>query len=155
VYAGAQIQVDLKAYPALVTKDDNMRSIVISIFLLFGVCGHWGRDWQRRHSGWDRWDRASAPAPAPLPSYQKSYTHERYPRIDQQRNLQNQNYGYKPHDPVIRAPARPSPRQGREQGSKNPPHQQQNSQRPADTSPKGNRGKKEIRDSGQREHNKN
>ena len=28
---------------------------------------HWGRDWEHRRSGWDRWDRHSAPQPAPLP----------------------------------------------------------------------------------------
>ena len=29
---------------------------------------HWGNDWQRERSGWDRWNRDSAPARAPLPS---------------------------------------------------------------------------------------
>ena len=28
---------------------------------------HWGRSWEQRRSGWDRWDRRSAPAAAPLP----------------------------------------------------------------------------------------
>lgn len=28
----------------------------------------WGRDWERRHDGWDRWDRNAVPPPAPLPS---------------------------------------------------------------------------------------
>jgi len=32
---------------------------------------HWGGNWSQRHSGWDRWDRRSAPAPAPLPVYQR------------------------------------------------------------------------------------
>ena len=34
---------------------------------------HWGRDWERRRPGWDRWDRDAAPAPAPLPTYQRRY----------------------------------------------------------------------------------
>src|SRR5258707_7561628 len=25
---------------------------------------HWGRDWERRREGWDRWNRSAAPAPA-------------------------------------------------------------------------------------------
>ena len=28
---------------------------------------HWGHDWERRRSGWDRWKRGSAPAPARVP----------------------------------------------------------------------------------------
>src|SRR4029077_4348197 len=43
---------------------------------------HWGRNWEQRRSGWDRWDHASAPAPAPLPTYQREYSGERYPRAD-------------------------------------------------------------------------
>ena len=37
---------------------------------------HWGRDWGQRRSGWDRWDRAATPAPAPLPTYQREYSGE-------------------------------------------------------------------------------
>ena len=33
----------------------------------------WGRDWEQRRPGWDRWDRSAAPAPAPLPTYQRKY----------------------------------------------------------------------------------
>src|SRR3954470_23195910 len=35
---------------------------------------HWGSSWSSRRGGWDRWNRASAPAPAPLPSYQRQYS---------------------------------------------------------------------------------
>jgi len=63
---------------------------------------HWGNDWQRQHGDWDRWDRASAPAPAPLPTYQRSYPQDRYPRVEQQAQLHNQNYRYQPRDPVVR-----------------------------------------------------
>ena len=35
---------------------------------------HWGNDWQQRRSGWDRWDHRIAPAPAPLPVYQRRYS---------------------------------------------------------------------------------
>ncbi|WP_265943912.1 hypothetical protein [Dechloromonas sp. A34] len=46
---------------------------------------HWGRDWERQRSGWDRWDRKAAPAPAPLPTYQRKYSGDRYPRSSNRR----------------------------------------------------------------------
>jgi hypothetical protein len=64
---------------------------------------HWGRDWEQRRSGWDRWQRGAAPAPAPLPVYQRQYSGDRYPRqVEQQRELNRQNYRYQPNDPVVR-----------------------------------------------------
>lgn len=63
---------------------------------------HWGNEWAQRRSGWDRWDRSAAPPPAPLPFYQRQYSGERYPRVEQQHELQNQNYRYQPRDPVVR-----------------------------------------------------
>jgi hypothetical protein len=63
---------------------------------------HWGHDWAQRRSGWDRWDHRSAPAPAPLPRYQKRYSGTHYPRVDQQQTLQRQNYRYQPRDPLVR-----------------------------------------------------
>src|SRR5882672_10421086 len=45
---------------------------------------HWGHDWERRRSGWDRWDHHSAPRSAPLPTYQRQYSGDRYPRVEQQ-----------------------------------------------------------------------
>jgi hypothetical protein len=45
---------------------------------------HWGNDWTRRRGGWDRWDRNAVPAAAPLPTYQRQYSGDRYPRADQQ-----------------------------------------------------------------------
>lgn len=64
---------------------------------------HWGHDWEQRRSGWDRWNRNAVPAPAPLPAYQRQYSGERYPRqVEQQQSLQQRNYRYQPHDPVVR-----------------------------------------------------
>ncbi len=63
---------------------------------------HWGRDWQRSRSGWDRWDRASAPPAAPLPRYQREYSGSRYPNIEQQHALNQQNYRYQPREPQAR-----------------------------------------------------
>lgn len=61
---------------------------------------HWGPDWERRHEGWQHWDRHAAPRPAPLPTYQRQYTGNRYPQPAQQQALQGQHYRYRPHDVV-------------------------------------------------------
>ena len=63
---------------------------------------HWGRGWEQQRSGWDKWDRKSAPAPAPLPVYQRQYSGDRYPRVEQQPALHSQNYRYQPRDAVVR-----------------------------------------------------
>lgn len=62
---------------------------------------HWGRDWEQHRSGWNQWNRRSVPAPAPLPSYQRRYSGERYPRaVEQQHTIRSQNYRYQPREPV-------------------------------------------------------
>lgn len=64
---------------------------------------HWGREWEQRRRGWDRWKRGSAPAPAPLPVYQRQYTGDRYPRaVEQQQSLRREHYRYQPRNPVVR-----------------------------------------------------
>lgn len=63
---------------------------------------HWGREWERDRSGWNRWDHKSSPRPAPLPTYQRQYSGERYPDADQQRTLRNQRYQYQPREAVAR-----------------------------------------------------
>ncbi len=63
----------------------------------------WGHEWEQRHNGWDRWNHKAVPAAAPLPRYQQHYSGDNYPRqVEQQRNLQQQNYRYKPRDPEVR-----------------------------------------------------
>ena len=62
----------------------------------------WGNEWEQRRSGWDRWERSAAPKPAPLPVYQRKYSGDRYPRVEQQQELQGRNYRYQPQDPVVR-----------------------------------------------------
>jgi hypothetical protein len=52
---------------------------------------HWGPAWQQQHGGWDRWDRRNAPAPAPLPSYQRPYAGTRYPGPQQQQEMQRRD----------------------------------------------------------------
>ena len=63
---------------------------------------HWGRGWEQRHSGWDRWQRGSVPAPAPLPVYQRQYSGDRYPRVEQQQTLRSKHYRYQPRDKIVR-----------------------------------------------------
>jgi len=71
---------------------------------------HWGRDWERRRAGWDRWNRSAPPRPAPLPVYQGRYAGEHYPRApEQQRALHSENYRHAPREPVTRQHLRPAP----------------------------------------------
>jgi hypothetical protein len=62
---------------------------------------HWGNAWEQRRRGWDNWNRSSVPPPAPLPVYQRQYSGNRYPRVEQQQVLQSQNYRYQPRDTVV------------------------------------------------------
>ena len=62
----------------------------------------WGREWEQNRRGWDRWERGSAPGRAPLPSYQRQYTEDRYPREEQQHELRNEQYRYQPRDKAVR-----------------------------------------------------
>ncbi len=62
----------------------------------------WGRDWDQRRGGWDRWDRRAEPARAPLPLYQRGYSGQRYPQADQQRQLNRDNYRYQANDRLVR-----------------------------------------------------
>jgi len=66
---------------------------------------HWGRSWAERRSDWNRPQRAAAVAPAPLPDYQRQYSGKDYPRGDQQKTLQQQNYHFQSQS----AAGRPSP----------------------------------------------
>ena len=99
----------------------------------------WGHEWERHRSGWDRWDRGAAPAPAPLPAYQRDYPHYRYPRqVEQQHELHQQKYHHQPRDPVVRqhAQKRAKLRAPEESQLSIPPQQkrlegQQRSQHPA------------------------
>ena len=102
---------------------------------------HWGSGWERSHGGWDNWNRNAVPMPAPLPVYQRQYSGNRYPRVEQQQVLQTQNYRYQPHDAVVQqhyqaqrvetAPASaPQGRQAVPQQRSSPPQYQQGVSRP-------------------------
>jgi len=75
---------------------------------------HWGNEWSQRRRGWDHWNRQSMPAPAPLPTYQRKYSGERYPSPDRQPALQNQNYRHEARDPLVRQQYQTSPQQRRQ-----------------------------------------
>jgi hypothetical protein len=62
---------------------------------------HWGPQWQNEHKGWDERGRHAAPA-APLPTYQRRYSGDRYPPPPQQGELQGRNYRYQPRTEAAR-----------------------------------------------------
>ena len=118
---------------------------------------HWGPQWEQRRSGWDRWNRGSAPTAAPLPVYQRQYSGDRYPRaVEQQQSLQGQRYRYQPRDTVVRqyyqehvqrapaptvqqqrAPQETSRRQQQETQRSSPPAPQQQAPAQAPTQQRG------------------
>jgi hypothetical protein len=63
---------------------------------------YYGAQWEQERSGWNTWNRYSAPPPAPLPVYQRQYSGDRYPRYEQQPVIRTQYYQYKPSEPVVR-----------------------------------------------------
>jgi hypothetical protein len=63
---------------------------------------HWGNDWNQQRNGWDQWNRNAVPARPPLPTYQRNYSGDRYPRVEQQQSLQSRNYRYQPKEQVVR-----------------------------------------------------
>lgn len=78
---------------------------------------HWGREWQESRRGWDHWDRRAAPAPAPLPTYQRRYPQSRYPQESaRQQAIRAENFKYQPREPVSR--------QAYQMPDRSPPHQQ-------------------------------
>jgi hypothetical protein len=75
----------------------------------------WGHEWEQRRDGWDRWDRKSAPTRAPRPDYQRHYSGDRYPRMEQQHQLHNKQYRYQPRETVVREHYKQKGNQGRHQ----------------------------------------
>jgi hypothetical protein len=64
---------------------------------------HWGRDWERRRAGWNRWNRSAVPPAAPLPAYQGQYSRDRYPGApEQQHVIRSENYRHEPRESVTR-----------------------------------------------------
>lgn len=63
---------------------------------------YYGPQWEQQRRGWDTWDRNAVPAPAPLPVYQRQYSGDRYPSVQQQPEIHTKYYQYRPSDPVVR-----------------------------------------------------
>jgi len=83
---------------------------------------HWGRDWERRRFGWNRWDRASVPPAAPLPVYQRQYSGNRYPHTAaEQQSIRLEKYRYQPRESITRQHLQRLPQQSTQQ-----PQQQSN-----------------------------
>lgn len=103
----------------------------------------WGPRWEEHHRDWDRWDRRAAPPPAPLPTYQRRYSGENYPRQwERQRELRQRDYRYSPRDPVAREMFReqqPRPAPGEQR------FQQQERRRPAPPAAVPQRQREEFR----------
>lgn len=68
---------------------------------------HWGPGWSQQRKGWDHWDRRAVPRAAPLPTYQRQYAGDRYPQVEQQRELRSRNYRYQPREAVVRQHVQP------------------------------------------------
>ena len=62
---------------------------------------HWGRSWSDRRAGWDQRTNRSFAA-APLPSYQRQYSGNRYPARQQQAAIVDHHYNYQPRDEMTR-----------------------------------------------------
>jgi len=102
---------------------------------------HFGNDWERQHSGWDRWNRRAAPRPSPLPVYQRRYSGNRYPQPERQPTLHNQNYRYQPREATVQQAYRAQGLHG------TPPA----FQRAPPPSPRGSMGEQPARGAQQRE----
>lgn len=85
---------------------------------------HWGRDWEQRRTGWDRWNRSSVPRPAPLPVYQRQYSGERYPHVERQHALRSEHYRYQPRNTVARQHYREQAAQSTRPPARAAPHEQ-------------------------------
>jgi hypothetical protein len=121
---------------------------------------HWGRGWAEHHRDWNRWDRAHVPRAAPLPTYQRRYSGERYPRDADQAREHQREYRYQPRDQVVqqhyerhfdasRAPQAREQRapQAREQREARPPQaREQHEQRaPQAREQRGHEGRGDFR----------
>ena len=64
---------------------------------------HWGHAWAEQHRDWNHWDRAHAPRPAPLPSYQRRYAGNNYPHdAAAQAREHAREYHYQPREQASR-----------------------------------------------------
>lgn len=63
---------------------------------------YWGPGWEHERHGWTTWRPTTVVVPAPLPVYQREYPYAHYPRLDEQGEIRERHYDYRPSDPVAR-----------------------------------------------------
>ena len=63
---------------------------------------HYGNAWAQRRLGWDRYSRSKVPRRPPLPAYQRGYSGQHYPNAQEQNNLHQRNYTYRPQTQAAR-----------------------------------------------------
>jgi hypothetical protein len=85
---------------------------------------HWGREWNERHQDWDKWNRHDVPKRAPLPTYQRNYSGDRYPTQREQHSIEAKTYKYNPREPVTQ--------QYQQQRRTPAPQEQRNEKQPAE-----------------------
>lgn len=94
---------------------------------------HWGTTWAEQRRGWDRRDRQARPHPAPLPSYQRRYSADRYPHAERQIDLHRENSRYQPRDAFVREQYRSRHESERNRGpNEHDGRSRQGTERPAD-----------------------
>jgi hypothetical protein len=98
---------------------------------------HWGNGWATTHRGWDRWNRNAVPARAPLPTYQRQYSGNRYPRAEQQQTLRSQNYRNQPRSAGVQQQQQSPRAQGR---PASPPQARQAVPQPRNAPPQARNG---------------
>ena len=87
---------------------------------------HWGPGWSKQRSGWDQWNRQASPQPAPLPTYQRKYSGERYPQMERQQRIHSDQYRYQPRSSIVREQYKG----GGGKGHGGPPHGKKDRGRP-------------------------
>ncbi|GLI38336.1 hypothetical protein KI811_11205 [Geobacter hydrogenophilus] len=114
---------------------------------------HWGREWEQHRRGWDKWKRSSAPSRAPLPVYQRQYSGDRYPTVEQQQAIRREHYRYQPRDKAVRQhfqprgeqQASPPAQRGREEERRIRTPKQQREQKAPVPAQKGRQEERRIR----------
>ncbi len=87
---------------------------------------HYGRDWESQRSGWNTWNRNAVPRAAPLPTYQRQYSGDRYPgAIEQQREIRTRSYSYQPRESINQQHYQQPPQQQYPRPQQQQPQQQQ------------------------------
>jgi hypothetical protein len=84
---------------------------------------HYGHAWVERRTDWNQhWDRHNVPHAAPLPTYQRSYSGDRYPHQEAQAQITHKSYSYQPRDAAVQQRWQHHEQQRQEAEAGNPGH---------------------------------